>query len=183
MNTPIRQIVRKVVPSPVGELALVSEREAGKEETEALLRIDWGRPGPKGEEAETAPTELLERAADQLHEYFDGRRKRFDLPLRPQGSAFQRDVWDALTRIPYGETMTYGEIADAVRGIARSVGMACGANPIPIIVPCHRVVASSGRLGGFSGLGGVATKRQLLALEDTHNQVKRQPSLFDPPLP
>jgi methylated-DNA-[protein]-cysteine S-methyltransferase len=129
----------------------------------------------------TQPTTLFPYTT-LFRSYFDGRRKRFDLPLRPKGSAFQCDVWDALTRIPYGETMTYGEIADALRGIARSVGTACGANPIPIIVPCHRVVASSGKLGGFSGFGGVATKRKLLALEDAHNQVKRQPSLFDPPL-
>ena len=82
----------------------------------------------------------------------------------PQGSPFETRVWAAMRQIPYGETRCYGDLADAVGSAARAVGRACGSNPIPIVIPCHRVLAKSG-LGGYSGQGGLATKRRLLALE------------------
>ncbi len=104
-------------------------------------------------------------ARRQLEEYFAGRRRRFDLPLRPQGTAFQRRIWEELLLIPYGETMTYGQIARklCIPHAARAVGQACNANPIPIIIPCHRVIGSNRRLIGFAL--GLDLKTILLELE------------------
>ena len=101
----------------------------------------------------------------QLSEYFSGARREFDLPHAPQGTAFQMQVWEALRAIPYGETRTYGEIARAIGRpkAARAVGMACHVNPIAVIVPCHRVVGSTGGLTGYAG--GLPVKERLLALE------------------
>jgi O-6-methylguanine DNA methyltransferase len=109
--------------------------------------------------------ELLTRAALQLEEYFAGSRRVFDLPLDLQGTAFQLRVWNALLQIPYGETRSYAEIARAVGApkAVRAVGAANGANPVGIIVPCHRVIGSNGGLTGFGG--GLDLKRRLLALE------------------
>ena len=89
---------------------------------------------------------------------------KIDLPMQPAGTAFQRRVWQAMLDIPYGHTRTYGELTESAGGVARAVGVACGANPIPILIPCHRVVAQNG-LGGYSGDGGVETKVALLRLE------------------
>lgn len=111
------------------------------------------------------PTPLLLRAAQQLDAYFYCGLKQFDLPLAPAGSPLERAVWEAMLKIPYGQTRSYGEIARAVDGMARAVGAACGSNPIPIIIPCHRVLAADGRSGGYSGRGGTDTKHFLLALE------------------
>lgn len=108
---------------------------------------------------------LLCRAKMQLAEYFAGQRQQFDLPLSPQGTSFQQAVWAAMRRIPYGASRTYGAIAAKLGqpNSARAVGGAAGRNPLPIVIPCHRVVGSSGRLTGFSG--GLEIKRFLLALE------------------
>lgn len=138
-------------PSPVGVLTL--HEEAG-----AITSIGW----EKCEQAEETP--LLKRARALLERYFAGEREEFALPLRPAGSAFERRVWSALRQIPYGETRTYGEIARVAGGSPRAVGRAAGKNPIPIIIPCHRVLAAGG-LGGFSAPGGLATKRVLLGIE------------------
>ena len=111
------------------------------------------------------PTPLLLRAEEQLSAYFSGARRAFDLPLAPEGTPFQRKVWAALRQIPWGETRTYRDIAAAVgcpRGF-RAVGMANHRNPLPIFVPCHRVVGSDGSLTGYAG--GLELKRALLALE------------------
>jgi methylated-DNA-[protein]-cysteine S-methyltransferase len=116
---------------------------------------------------------LLRRACDQLHAYFDGDLNEFDLPLAPAGTVYRQRVWRALCAIPYGETRSYIDIAQVAGGSARSVGQANGCNPIPIIIPCHRVVLAPGRfalgatthLGGYSGGDGLATKQYLLALE------------------
>ncbi|HUA23445.1 MAG TPA: methylated-DNA--[protein]-cysteine S-methyltransferase [Steroidobacteraceae bacterium] len=101
----------------------------------------------------------------QLGEYFAGERRRFDLPLAPRGTDFQRQVWRALTEIPYGKTVSYGELARRIGkpSAPRAVGLANGANPLPIIVPCHRVIGADGSLTGFGG--GLPIKRRLLALE------------------
>ena len=122
-------------------------------------------------DAEVVPEEdpgAFDDQARQLGEYFIGRRQRFDLPLDLRGTAFQKRVWDALRAIPLGETRTYGEIARAVGAPAQAVGQACGANPLPILIPCHRVRAADG-LGGYCGSSeegwGLAMKRRLLALE------------------
>lgn len=137
--------------TPIGDVTL-------SEEDGAIVSVDWGWGRDQAE------TPLLCRARTQLHEYFDGQRHAFDLPLRPAGSAYQQRVWEAMGDIPYGDTRTYGALAALVGGSARSVGPACGANPLPILIPCHRVVAAGG-LGGYSGGEGPQTKRLLLALE------------------
>ena len=138
--------------TPLGMLTL-------SEEDGAIVALDWGRGRDRTE------TPLLRRAADQLQDYFDGLRTGFDLPLNPTGSPFRRRVWDALRAIPAGETRSYGDLARSLGTASRAIGGANGANPIPIIIPCHRVVASGGAIGGYSGGDGVATKRWLLALE------------------
>ena len=116
-------------------------------------------------EAAQRATPFLKSAARQLREYFSGQRQQFDLPLAPGGTAFQRQVWTALTRIPYGEVASYGDIARDIGkpSAARAVGAANGRNPLPIIVPCHRIIGSNGKLTGFAG--GLQAKRALLTLE------------------
>ena len=108
---------------------------------------------------------LLDAAEAQLREYFAGTRRTFDLPLAPRGTAFQQRVWAALRAIPYGETRTYGELAAAIGSpsASRAVGMANHHNPIPIVIPCHRVIGANGTLTGYTG--GLEIKRKLLALE------------------
>lgn len=110
-------------------------------------------------------TELLKKAGIQLQEYFAGKRRSFDLPLAPEGTPFQQKVWKALLEIPYGETRSYGDIARNIgqEKASRAVGMANNKNPIAIIIPCHRVVGSNGKLVGYAG--GLDIKKQLLNLE------------------
>ena len=139
------------VPSPVGQLAI-------EEANEAIVAIRWG----VGEPSNGSP--LLAEAARQLEAYFAARLTRFDLPLLPAGSPFERRVWAAMQAIPYGETRTYGDLAHTTDSGPRAVGRACGRNPIPIVIPCHRVLARGG-LGGYSGGAGLPTKQQLLSLE------------------
>jgi methylated-DNA-[protein]-cysteine S-methyltransferase len=141
------------VRSPLGMLT-VTEQDG------AITKLRW-----RGMVATPAPTPLLAEATRQLAAYFDGKLKDFDLPLRPTGSPFQQAVWLAMCRIPAGSTRSYGVIAAEVGAPARAVGGACGSNPIPIIIPCHRILAAGGSLGGYSGQGGNETKRFLLALE------------------
>jgi len=140
------------IPSPLGALTI-------EERGDAIVAVHWGR-APK-----EAPTPLLQEAARQLGEYFAGARRDFDLPLNPGGSPLEQAVWAAMARIPYGQTRSYGEIASEVGDTPQSVGSACGSNPIPVIIPCHRVLAAQGRLGGYSGAGGTKTKTTLLVLE------------------
>jgi methylated-DNA-[protein]-cysteine S-methyltransferase len=101
----------------------------------------------------------------QLTEYFAGRRQTFELPLAPEGTPFQQRVWSALLDVPYGETISYGELAARIgrRSASRAVGLANGSNPLPIVIPCHRVIGSNGKLTGYGG--GLAIKERLLALE------------------
>jgi methylated-DNA-[protein]-cysteine S-methyltransferase len=154
--------------TPLGDLTL-------SEEDGAIVALDWGRG------RDQADTALLRRARDQLQDYFDGTRTAFDLPLAPHGTAFQRKVWDALCTIPAGQTRSYAEIAQQVGcRAARAIGRANGANPIPILIPCHRVVAADGTLGGYSGGEGEATKRYLLDLE---RAAPGAPTLFTAALP
>ncbi|WP_069384490.1 methylated-DNA--[protein]-cysteine S-methyltransferase [Halomonas caseinilytica] len=116
-------------------------------------------------DAAPRPSEITERARQQLAEYFAGERRDFDLPLAPEGTDFQRRVWEALATIPFGETRNYAEIAEQLRckGGQRAVGAANGKNPIAIVVPCHRVIGSDGRLTGYAG--GIGRKQWLLAHE------------------
>ena len=119
-----------------------------------------------GGRAESAPdTPLLREAKRQLDEYFAGSRRVFDLPLSPRGTEFQRRVWSALETIPYGETRTYAQIAAVIGSpkACRAVGMANHCNPLPIVIPCHRVIGSGGQLTGYAG--GLDTKQYLLTLE------------------
>jgi methylated-DNA-[protein]-cysteine S-methyltransferase len=136
------------------------------EEDGAIVAVTWQGPGENAAaQHENKATPLLQNAAQQLREYFAGSRRDFDLPLKPRGSAFQRAVWREMLAIPYGQTKSYGDLAKATGGIARAVGTACGANPIPIFIPCHRVLAADRQLGGFSGGKGPETKAFLLTLE------------------
>ena len=114
-------------------------------------------------------TPLLKRAQEQIVEYFEGRRREFDLPLAFVGTDFQKKVWHALTEIPYGDTATYGALAERIGcpGGARAVGAANHCNPLPILVPCHRVVGAGGNLTGYAG--GVEMKKALLELEQGKN--------------
>ena len=146
------QLFSTVVETPLGPLAVTADDGA-------IVLCSWGHT-PGGD-----VTPLLRDAAEQLRAYFDRRLDVFDLPLRPAGTAFQTAVWHGLSRIPYGKTITYGELAGRVGGGPRAVGGACGRNPIAVILPCHRVVGAGDRLTGYSGGNGVATKAALLELE------------------
>ena len=134
-----------------------------EEEGGAIRRLYLpDRPMPR---LASRPTPLLERGREQLLSYLAGERQRFDLPLAPTGTPFQRRVWQALEEIPYGEVRSYRELAEAVdcpRG-CRAVGMANHRNPIPIFIPCHRVIGADGSLTGYAG--GIALKQALLAIE------------------
>jgi methylated-DNA-[protein]-cysteine S-methyltransferase len=144
---------RLAVDSALGRLTLF-------EEGEALTALDFG-----GKRAVGTPTPLLLRAKRQIDAYFAGQLRRFDLPLRPAGSDFERRIWQLMTEIPYGETRSYGDLAQTIAAAPRAVGQACSRNPLPILIPCHRILAAGGALGGYSGGKGVETKRQLLLLE------------------
>jgi methylated-DNA-[protein]-cysteine S-methyltransferase len=124
-----------------------------------IVALDWGA------QANSHRTALLARAQEQLEAYFAGTRRRFDLPLDPGGTAFQRRVWHAMRAIPYGQTRSYGDLALELGTAARAIGGACAKNPIPIVIPCHRVLGAHRALGGYSGGDGLATKRRLLVLE------------------
>ena len=128
----------------------------------AIIRAEWTAEGdPPGRDE----TPLLIEARRQIADYYAGTRAAFDLPLDVQASAFQRAVCDAMLAIPLGETRTYGEIAKELNHPAQAIGQACGGNPIPLIIPCHRVMGAGGKLTGFSGRGGVETKVWLLRHE------------------
>jgi methylated-DNA-[protein]-cysteine S-methyltransferase len=147
--------------SPIGPLLLVGDEHA-------LRRIDFPDGGvarkPDAGWTKSARGPVAQAAA-QLREYFAGRRTSFELPLEPEGTEFQRGVWRRLCDIPYGETISYGELARRVGkpSASRAVGAANGKNPLPIVIPCHRVIGASGALTGFGG--GLPTKKALLALE------------------
>lgn len=143
---------RLTVDSPLGPLTLTSAEGA-------IVALDWGRAG------DCAPDSVLEEGARQIADYFAGRRFAFDLPLAPRGTAFRQRVWAAMLAIPAGSVLTYGDVARLLGSAPRAVGGACGANPIPVIIPCHRIVGSGGAAGGYSGLGGLRTKDWLLRHE------------------
>lgn len=162
------------IDSPIRPLTIIANDRA-------LVAITWGAESEHTSGAgsgEVVPIDaapqaagsegarvVLERAVTQLQEYFRGDRREFDLPLEPDGTAFQLQAWEALRSIPYGETISYGEQATRLgdKNKSRAVGAANGRNPIPIVVPCHRVVGSNGHLTGFAG--GLETKAWLLAHE------------------
>jgi len=143
------------IDTPTGPMTLT-------EDGDAITHVEWGGPECLDD------TQLLRRAKAQIAEYFDGSRTEFDLPLRVLGSDFQRAVCEVMSAIPFGETVTYGDISKQLNIPAQAIGQACGGNPIPLIIPCHRVLGASG-LGGFSGggggVGGIELKVELLRHE------------------
>lgn len=157
---PVPAFIRRV-DSPIGRLEIASDGNA-------ITSLSIERDGhlPFDDVAENS-NEVLDRAAVQLEEYFAGKRKDFDLPVALHGTEFQRSVWTQLNDLAFGEVASYGELGLATgRATAgRAVGGAVGANPIPIIVPCHRVLASNNRITGYSGGQGIPTKAWLLAHE------------------
>jgi methylated-DNA-[protein]-cysteine S-methyltransferase len=161
------RLIWSVIPSPVGELLLTTD---AVHLTGVFFRPhkashqEWDRCRRTGLEDPQSP--VLARTRHQLEEYFAGTRTEFDLPTDPHGTGFQLRVWTALTEIPYGRTESYGRVAQRlglVPGASRAVGLANGANPISIVVPCHRVIGANGTLTGYGG--GLDRKRFLLDLE------------------
>ena len=147
--------------TPIGPLLL-----AGTADSLAnILFPEDGQPAQAEADWVQGSTAVLDQTARQLAEYFAGQRQDFDLPLAPQGTVFQRTVWRHLQEIPYGEKISYGELARRMGNpkACRAVGAANGANPLPIVVPCHRVIGSNGSLTGFGG--GLPVKKMLLVLE------------------
>ena len=160
-NTPAETLYWHEIDSPIGRLLLAGDGDS-------LIQVSFqAGPRPLQPPGTWRPGAAPFRAAiAQLGEYFAGRRLQFELPLAPRGTEFQRRVWHALREIPYGETISYGELACRIGkpGASRAVGLANGANPLPIVVPCHRVIGADGSLTGFGG--GLPIKRKLLALEE-----------------
>jgi len=150
--------------TPVGPLTLQADAKG-------LCRVDFGQRST----AQSPEHLVLQAAASQLEAYFAGRLKQFDLPLAPVGTAFQEQVWNRLLEIPWGNTCSYGDIAARIGnpGASRAVGLANNRNPLPIIIPCHRVVASNGELTGYGG--GLKHKICLLQLEQIAIQPAKQP--------
>lgn len=146
-------------PSPVGDITLWLEGNA-------LARLTI-HDGPAAAAATTPEHPVLADIVAQLAEYFAGHRQSFDVPLALRGTTFQEDIWNTLVDIPYGHTRSYGELGARAGhpGSARAVGGAVGANPVPIIVPCHRVMGKDGAITGYSGGSGIPTKQWLLRME------------------
>jgi len=138
--------------TPLGDLTLFAENDS-------LVALEWGRV-PEGQ-----TTPLLQEARRQLLAYFSGSLKEFQLPLNPAGTAFQKSVWRQMQQIPYGQIESYGTVARKLSTSPRAVGGACGRNPLPVIIPCHRIIAGDGGLGGYSGQDGTISKAFLLRLE------------------
>ena len=152
--------------SPIGTLLLAADANGLQE----ILFSTYGRPArPDPAWQEDAPA--LAEVVRQLKAYFAGEQENFDLSLAPQGTPFQQKVWSELQKIPYGETTSYGELARRIGNpnASRAVGLANGSNPIPIVIPCHRVIGSNGKLTGYGG--GLPIKEKLLALEKRQLQL------------
>lgn len=150
--------VQRKIDSKIGPLFLVASEEA-------LYGVFWKDQKQAKEQTGSRQEKLLNKAERQINEYLAGKRKTFDIPLKLEGTAFQKRVWAELLKIPYGATKSYKEIAESLKNpnACRAVGTANGKNPISLIVPCHRVINESGKLGGYAG--GLPIKEQLLTLE------------------
>jgi methylated-DNA-[protein]-cysteine S-methyltransferase len=140
------------VNSPLGPLTLV-------EADGAIVELDWRQAHKEG------PSQLLKSAQDELASYFAGELDNFSVPLNPEGTDFQKRVWQQMVEIAYGNALTYGDVAKNLSSSPRAVGGACGKNPIPIIIPCHRIIGANDKLTGYTGAGGTKTKSFLLDLE------------------
>jgi len=156
------KLAYKLMASPVGELKLVASEKG-------LVAILWENDNPRrvllGEMKNDVRQPILLETERQLKEYFEGKRQEFSIPLDMRGTAFQKNVWEALLAIPFGETRSYGQLAKQLGrpSAARAVGGASGRNPLSIVVPCHRVIGASGELTGFAG--GIGAKERLLKIE------------------
>lgn len=159
--------------SPIGRLLVAADERGLRQIVFAAGRTE-ARPRPEWRADATRLSEILR----QLRAYFAGELREFDLPLAPEGTPFQLRVWEALRGIPYGTTISYGELARRIGTPtgSRAVGLANGANPLPIVVPCHRVIGANGTLTGYGG--GLPIKAWLLALEKTGAWVGSQPALL-----
>jgi methylated-DNA-[protein]-cysteine S-methyltransferase len=166
----MKNYVHKIIPSPIGKLKLVASDKG-------LAAILWENDNPRrvrlGNTTEDRNHPVILETERQLKEYFDGKRKSFSLDLDLVGTRFQNEVWQALLAIPFGETRSYGQIARQLGNpqAMRAVGAANGRNPVSIVVPCHRVIGTSGKLTGFAG--GLEVKAFLLGLEDKEKTLKR----------
>src|SRR4051812_5842775 len=153
-----------IVTTAIGEITLVASRGAL---TGVYFPKHWTKPDSRafGVKVEASSDSLLAETERQLDAYFQGERAAFDLPTQTRGDAFQEQIWALIREIPYGETATYGELAEQYgdRSLARDVGKAVGSNPLSVIVPCHRVVGKAGKLVGYAG--GLERKQALLDLE------------------
>jgi len=150
----------KSFESPLGPIRVIED--GGK-----IIRLRWGLQLVQGDDFEDedhGQSDILDDAVEQLQAYFDGRLTEFDVPIDPKGNAFQQDVWRIMQSIPLGDTLTYGDVAKRLDAAAQPVGQACGHNPIPIIIPCHRILGAN-NLGGFSAEGGIEDKVWLLKHE------------------
>ena len=154
-------LVYDLVPTPLGDALLVGDEEA-------LISLGWNASPPSGARRDA---DAMAEPRRQVDAYFAGDLSQFDLVLRPEGTPFQRRVWDALQNIPHGETRTYGDLARTVGqpGGAQAVGAANGANPIAVVIPCHRVIGADGSLTGYAG--GLHRKRALLDLESRQTRL------------
>jgi methylated-DNA-[protein]-cysteine S-methyltransferase len=168
----------EMLDTPIGTLVLAADAEGLRHiefpsNRHPVSREGWV-PGAEGGAAD-----ILAITAQQLREYFDGKRRDFELPLAPRGTAFQMQVWHALATIPFGATWSYGQLARAIGkpDAMRAVGAANGRNPLPIVLPCHRVIGADGSLTGFGG--GLPIKEALLRLEGALPVSKRTLGLFD----
>lgn len=152
-------MTERTLETPVGRLLLCTDGDA-------LTEIRFN-----AKEVRTDASPVLEQAERELNEYFAGKRKAFSVPVSPKGTPFQRRIWDALRGIPYGETVSYGEVARRIGSprACRAAGMANHKNPIPIVIPCHRVIGADGGMTGYGG--GLEIKRRLLELEGIHVEV------------
>lgn len=160
--------VQWMTESKIGQLYLVASAQG-------LQGLYWKKqsvPLLKTLKSHAPEAQILEQAVKELDEYLDGQRKAFTVPLDIQGTPFQRRVWNQLSQIPYGKTYSYKEIAKQIdsESAIRAVGTANGRNPLCIFIPCHRVIAADGSLGGYSG--GLEIKSQLLDLEDRHTRIQ-----------
>jgi methylated-DNA-[protein]-cysteine S-methyltransferase len=153
-------VIYRFLDSPAGRLLLARDAAGLR-----LIHFQYGRRPERPPYDWQLRDDAFDDVVAQLTEYFAGRRREFALPLAPECTPFQRRVWHALLDIPYGETISYGELASRLgqKSASRAVGLANGSNPIPIVIPCHRVIGANGKLTGYGG--GLAIKRQLLTLE------------------
>lgn len=153
---------RRIIQTPVGRISIAASEQG-------ITNLDFLSSRSRLQDfATTALAQsLVDQAAKQLVEYFEGKREKFDLEFDLDGTVFQKSVWQQIQKIPFGKTVSYGEIARAIRKpqAARAVGGAVGANPVAIFIACHRVMGSTGKLTGYSGGNGLPTKRKLLDLE------------------